>query len=65
VQPKVNGRVKFTDYREDQAPEIETKVYANVKFGQITFIPADLEILISFAPVRNSVNNNIGQSYMG
>jgi len=33
VQPKVKGKVKFTDYREDQAPDIETKVYANVKFG--------------------------------
>ena len=65
VQPKKKGKVDFEDYKVNQAPEVETKVYANVKFGQKTFIPADREILISFAPIRNHKNNNIGPSHMG
>ena len=40
-------------------------VYNNVTFGQKTFIPADLDVLIYFAPVRNHSNNTIGKSYRG
>ena len=40
-------------------------VYENVPFSKAFFIPAEYEILIVFAPVRNRADNNIGLSYNG
>ena len=59
VQPKKNGKTKFTDYKKGQNNTIDSMVFENVPFSKAFFIPAEYEVLISFAPVRNLPSNNI------
>ena len=62
VQPKAG----FVDY-PSTGIESETKyrVYQNVKFSQKLYLPAESDVLVSFAPVRNLPENAVGLSYMG
>ena len=64
VQPKkANGKTQFTDYVEGQDKTIDSMVFENVPFSKAFFIPAEYEVLILFAPVRNLPSNALGKSY--
>ena len=65
IQPKVNGKTVFTDYATGQDKQIDSMVFENIPFSKAFFIPAEYEVLILFAPVRNLPSNKIQQSYMG
>lgn len=60
IQPKNNNKTVFTNYVKDQDKTIDSMVYENVPFSKRFFIPAEYEVLISFAPVRNLPSNRIG-----
>jgi len=61
----VQPRLKFIDYSKTQNKTIESRVYPNLVFGTKLYIPAHLDVLVSFAPVSNLPSNPVGLSYMG
>jgi len=51
-------RREYIDYQTDEL------IYKS-EFGKKYFVPAEMDILVDFAPIRNSPSNNVGQSMSG
>jgi hypothetical protein len=49
VLPKTNNQIVFSDQK--------SRVFQNIPFSKAFFIPAENEVLIDFAPIKNRNDN--------
>lgn len=49
----------FVDHKNNSATNSSTKIYKS-RYGNVFFIPAENDVLVTFEPIRNLPDNDIG-----